>query len=64
MKFEGYLLTILYHKIDSGNAANIGDFVGVTDGGYGTMHHRQSRKFSGHQHATFYVHMAIDEPGQ
>jgi hypothetical protein len=57
-------LTILYHKIDSGNAANIGDFVGVTDGGYGTMHHRQSRKFSGHQHATFYVHMAIDEPGQ
>ena len=64
MEFEGCLTCVVQHKFHTSHTQNIGNFVGIRNGGNCSMNNGSTGKLSWNQHGTFNMNVGINEPWQ
>ena len=55
---------IVEHEVHARNAEDVGDLVGIGDGGHGAVRHRHAGELVGRQERALDVHVGVDEPRQ
>jgi hypothetical protein len=57
-------MTVEDHEFDAGEAADVGDLVGIGDGSDGSVYDGQAGKFAGDEEGALDMDVGVDEAGE